>query len=209
MSTVISREAMSENTVMLQGFDNPSFDCQATFRAAMLALARPGRPAALTALPAAVPAPLSVEAAALVLALCDYETPIWLDPALAAVPAVAAYLRFHTGASIVTEPGEARFALISNPLELRAFSDFAQGSPEFPDASATLILQVESFAQDGLTLEGPGIDGRTGFDAAPLPADFVDRMAANRASFPLGVDLLLAGVGQVAGLPRSVIVKGA
>lgn len=187
------------------GFDDPVMDGQATFRAAMWALSRPGRIEPVT--PSLTPpAPLSPEAAALVLALCDYETPLWLDPALALVPDVAAFLRFHTGAPIVGDAREARFALIAEPVEMPDFSDFAQGTPDFPDASATLIVQVQGFG-GGLVLEGPGIKGRTAFGAAPLPADFIARMAANRALFPLGVDLLLAGAGGVAGLPRSVTVK--
>lgn len=190
---------------LARGFDDPVLDSQATFRAAMSALARPGRVEPIAAR-LAPPAPLSPEAAALVLALCDYETPLWLDAALARVPDVGAFLRFHTGAPIVEAPAEARFALIAEPVEMPDFQDFAQGSPEFPDASATLVVQVEAFA-GGLLLEGPGIRGRAAFGATPLPAGFIDRMAANRAGFPLGVDLLLAGAGGVAGLPRSVTVR--
>lgn len=189
---------------LARGFDDPVFDAQATFRAAMAALARPGRIEPLRAA-LSPPAPLAPEAAALVLALCDYETPLWLDPALVRVPAVADFLRFHTGAPIVAEPTEARFAVIADTAEMPDFAAFAQGSPDFPDISATLILQVEAFT-GGLALEGPGIKGRMTFGAAPLPADFIARMGENRAAFPLGVDLLLAGAGGVAGLPRSVTV---
>lgn len=186
------------------GFSDPVAGSQATFRAAMWALSRPGRVAPLDA-GLAPPAPLIPEAAALALALCDYETPIWLDEALAAMPAVAEFLRFHTGATIVSDPAEARFALIAEPMEMPDFAAFAQGTPDYPDASATLIVQVDHFS-GGLLLEGPGIEGRVGFGATPLPADFAARMTANRALFPLGVDLLLAGPGGVAGLPRSVTV---
>lgn len=192
-------------STLAKGFDAPVFDSQATFRAAMWALARPGRiePIAAGLSP---PAPLSPEAAALVLALCDYETPLWLDATLARVPDVATFLRFHTGAPLVQDAREARFALIADASEMPDFGDFAQGTPEFPDTSVTLIVQVAAFT-GGLVLEGPGIKGRTSFGAAPLPADFIDRMAANHAAFPLGGDLLLAGAGGVAGLPRSVTVK--
>lgn len=192
---------------LASGFADPVMAAQGAFRAAMWALARPGQRQDVT-LELAPPAPLNPEAAALVLALCDYETPVFLDAALVAEPAVAAFLRFHTGAPIVAAPGEARFAIISNPLEMNDFSDFSQGSPAFPDEAATLIVQVDGFSEAGLMLEGPGIAGGVGFGATPLPADFVARMAANRRLFPRGVDLLLAGAGKVAGLPRSVIVRG-
>ena len=188
------------------GFADPVFDAQSVFRAAMWALARPGRIEPVSA-GLAPPAPLSPEAAVLALALCDYETPIWLDPALSAVPDVASFLRFHTGASLTDDPGAARFALIAEPETMLDFAAFAQGSPEFPDASTTLIVQVARFGGTGLLLEGPGIKGMTGFAATPLPDDFTARMAANRALFPLGVDLLLAGPGGVAGLPRSLNIR--
>lgn len=192
--------------VLARGFDDPVGESQAAFRAAMWALARPGGVEAL-ATDLNPPAPISPEAAALALALCDYETPLWLDEALAAAPEVADFLRFHTGAAILEEPGEARFAIISDPLEMPDFRAFPQGSPEFPDASATLIVQVAGFSDARFILEGPGIKGQTPFGAAPLPGDFAARMAANRALFPRGVDLLLAGPGGVAGLPRSVTIK--
>lgn len=192
--------------VLARGFDDPVGESQAAFRAAMWALARPGRVEVL-ATDLAPPAPLLPEAAALALALCDYETPLWLDAALAAVPEVTDFLRFHTGAAILEEPGEARFAILSDPLEMPDFNAFPQGSPEFPDASATMIVQVAGFSDARFILEGPGIKGQTPFGATPLPGDFVARMAANRALFPRGVDLLLAGPGGVAGLPRSVTVR--
>ncbi|MDR6951687.1 alpha-D-ribose 1-methylphosphonate 5-triphosphate synthase subunit PhnH [Ancylobacter sp. 3268] len=191
---------------LTRGFADPVFAAQGVFRAAMWALSRPGRPQELPT-DLVPPAPLSPEAAALALTLCDYETPVFLDAALAADRAVSDFLRFHTGAPIVAQPGEARFAFIANPLNILDFSEFSLGSPDFPDASVTLILQVAGFVDRGFTLEGPGIKGRIGFGAAPLPEHFAARMAANRALFPRGVDLLLAGAGQVIGLPRSVAVQ--
>lgn len=188
------------------GFDSLVFDSQAVFRAVMWALARPGTVERIGP-QLAPPAPLSPEAAAVALALCDYETPVWLDPMLAASPDVAAYLRFHTGAPMVAEPAEARFVLIADPSRMPDLHLFAQGTPDYPDASATLIVQVEQFTESGLVLQGPGIEGARGFGAAPLPADIATRLSANRALFPRGVDLVLAGAGGVAALPRSTVVR--
>ena len=53
-------------------------------------------------------------------------------------------------------------------------------------------------------LEGPGIKGRRAFAAEPLPTDFPRRLAANRALYPLGIDLILCAPGFIAGLPRTV-----
>lgn len=195
-------------TALAPGLKDPVLDSQTVFRAVMWALARPGTVEPLSP-ELAPPAPLSIEAAALTLALADYETPLWLDPMLAAAPEVGAFLRFHTGAAIITDPAAARFALIAEPERTPDFSLFAQGSPDYPDASATLILQVERFATAGLQLQGPGIEGARYFNAAPLPVDLAARWAENRALFPRGIDLILAGAGGVAGLPRSVAIAEA
>ncbi len=40
------------------------------------------------------------------------------------------------------------------------------------------------------------------FGFAPMPADFLAQWAANRACFPLGLDLILAAGDKIACLPR-------
>ncbi|MFG1331251.1 phosphonate C-P lyase system protein PhnH [Xanthobacter autotrophicus] len=188
------------------GFADPVHDAQRAFAALMRAMAEPARPMPLASA-LAPPAPLSPEMAAAALALLDYETPAYLDATLSAVPDVAAFLRFHTGAPLVTDPAAARFALIGDGAGLPDFARFAQGEPDYPDRSATLIVQVarmDEQSEGALVLEGPGIKGRRTFSAAPLPADFARRLAANRALYPLGIDLILCAPGLVAGLPRTI-----
>ena len=185
------------------GFADPVFDAQRTFRAVMAAMARPGRIVALAS-DLAPPAPMTPALAALALTLADQDTPVWLDAPLAAVPDVAAFLRFHAGAPIVADPAAAAFALVSDPRAMPPFEVFAQGSDAYPDRSATLLVQVERFTGASLTLAGPGIAGTTTFAASPLPADFAERLKANRAMFPRGVDLVLCAADRIAALPRSV-----
>ncbi|ACA17329.1 phosphonate C-P lyase system protein PhnH [Methylobacterium sp. 4-46] len=193
------------------GLRDPVHDAQAVFRAVMDALARPGRIQRL-APDLAPPRPLTPELAAVALALADAEAPLWLDPVLAASGAVADFLRFHTGAPLVVEPAAAQFALVAAPAACPDFAAFAQGEPAYPDRSATLVLACAELAEThpaeegGLVLEGPGIRARARLRAAPLPPDFAARMRANRAAFPLGLDLLLTAPGRVAGLPRSTRV---
>jgi alpha-D-ribose 1-methylphosphonate 5-triphosphate synthase subunit PhnH len=185
-------------------FADPVTTSQAVFRAVMDAMARPGT---LQPLPAelAPPAPLSPTAAAAALALLDYETPFWLD---AAGADVAHWLRFHTGAPIASAPQEAAFAFLADPVRAE-LARFAAGTPEYPDRSTTLVLQVARFT-DGtpLHLTGPGIQGERVLAAAPLPADIVAQLAANRALFPRGVDLVLVSPTHVAALPRAIRVGG-
>jgi len=84
---------------------------------------------------------------------------------------------------------------------------FALGTPEYPDRSTTLIVQVETLtASDEIALSGPGIQGTSSLRAGALPQDFVARMQANRVLFPLGVDLLLVSGKDLVALPRSTYV---
>jgi len=185
------------------GFADPVADSQSVFRAVMDALARPGtvRPLAAALRP---PAPLTSELAAVALALADHEASLWLDPRLAAVPEVADFLRFHTGAAIVADPAKAAFALIADTAALPPFERFALGSDAFPDRSTTLVCAVETLSGGPpIALAGPGIDGRAQLAARPLPADFTARARANHRLFPRGVDLLFVASSGVGALPRS------
>jgi len=191
-------------TQLAPGFADPVFAAQSTFRAVMEATARPGRIFDLAETVAA-PAPLSPGAAALALTLFDQDTPVWLDAPLADGADVAAWLRFHTRAPLVNATDRAAFAVLSQPAETPPFDAFAPGTAEYPDRSTTLILQVDRFeGGQTLALTGPGIKERNTLHATPLPADFPQRLAANRALFPRGIDLLLVTDAGVAALPRSV-----
>lgn len=185
------------------GFAEPVFGAQATFRAVMDALANPGRMQALAA-PLQAPAGLAPELAAVALTLCDHDTNVWLDPSLIESEAVVAWLRFHTAAPLTTDPARAQFALVSGAAALPPLAQCALGTDEYPDRSTTIVLSVPML--DGgtdLVLRGPGVDGHTHIAPQGLPADFFDQWSSNCAEFPRGVDLLLAGEGQVLGLPRT------
>lgn len=185
------------------GFREPVHEQQAVFRQAMNAMARPGqilafRPGLIS------PPPLPAPSAALLLTLCDFETSVWLDPPLSDTTSVREFLRFHTGARIVPEPAEAAFAVISDAARMPAIATFAQGTPEYPDRSTTLIIGVRNLSPEGWRLEGPGIRDHIRFSAALLPGDFAGQVRANRALFPRGVDMFFTTPTEIAALPRSV-----
>ena len=187
-----------------QGFQAPVFDAQRVFRTLLTALAEPGR--VLPVETGCVPPPaLDPVAAAIVLALCDGDTPLWLAPALA--PA-AAFIRFHTGAPIVTAPAEATFAL-AGAAQRPPLAALNPGTPEYPDRAATLILMVDEFDENaGWSLSGPGIDGRRRFLPRGIDSDFPGEWRASHKRFPLGVDVLFAARDRIAGLPRSTRLEG-
>jgi alpha-D-ribose 1-methylphosphonate 5-triphosphate synthase subunit PhnH len=190
------------------GFERPVQDSQAVFRQVMMAMARPG---SIHAVPVALdpPAGLSRAAAGVALALCDFETPVWLDPALARDDAVTGFLRFHTGAPLVGDPAAAHFAFLPAGAPWPSLEAFALGTLAYPDRSTTLVAEVGSLSgEGGWTLTGPGIAGTARLAAAGVPADMLARLADNRSLFPRGVDLVLTCGDRLAALPRSTIVEG-
>lgn len=189
---------------VLGGFAAPVFEAQATFRALLDALARPGRVVPLPRLPQP-PAPLSSGAAAIALTLIDADTPVFLDRQLAGSEAVGQWLAFHTGAPVVADPAEALFALIADPAAAPPLGAFPKGTADYPDGAATLVLQVATCTAgaEAAVLAGPGIDGEARLAPAPLPPGFWDQARANAALYPRGIDMLFVGPDAVAGLPRS------
>jgi alpha-D-ribose 1-methylphosphonate 5-triphosphate synthase subunit PhnH len=186
------------------GFADPSLDAQATFHCLLEAIAHPGRIVmAPEGLPAP-PAPLLAPAYAAALTLLDFETPLWLDPALA-TSAVIDSLRLQCGCPIV-EQEKAPFALLEgSEAPLAAFD---QGTPEYPDRSATLIWQVEGIeAERGVLLTGPGIRTGTRLHVEGLASDFWPQWRTNHRQFPLGVDVMFVTTDRLAALPRSIEVR--
>lgn len=189
-------------------FRDSVLDAQLAFRSVMAAMAEPGRVMPLSALPSP-PAPLSAVAAAVVLTLCDQDTPLWVDPTIAGSFQAKAWIAFHTGAPIVANPIEAHFALAAHPGELIALENFAQGTQEYPDRSTTLILQVDTLhAARSLVLKGPGIETETRLAPHPLPRHFCEQWGQNNRRFPRGLDLVLASPEGVACLARTTRITG-
>ncbi|QCI63927.1 phosphonate C-P lyase system protein PhnH [Phreatobacter stygius] len=189
-------------------YADPVHEAQQAFRAVMNALARPGTVQPVAGL-AEAPAPLDPVAAAVLLALADFETSVFLDRP-ASTDDVRTYLTFHSGARLAQDPAQAAFAVIADPLALADLSSFALGTDAYPDRSTTLILQVPSLTEGrSFRLEGPGIKGSAKLTVTGLPADITARLAANHALFPRGVDLVLAAPTGVAALPRTTRISEA
>ena len=193
--------ALHANLESSVGLTDPVLSSQSVFRSVMNALARPSLIQTISAV-ADAPSRLMPATAAVALSLFDHDTPIWIDDHFNADPAVAAWLRFQSDAPLVVDGSRASFALIHCGSALPDFETFALGTPEYPDRSTTLVVQV---------LRGPGINGTALLRGGALPSDFVERMQANRAFFPRGVDLLLTCGAELVALPRSthVTAKGA
>lgn len=179
------------------GFAETSSQSARAFRAAMEAMARPGTLHQVAG--AAPPAPLSMAAGVLILTLCDGTTPVHLAPSLDHA-ALRAWITFHTGAPLVAAE-EASFA-IGAWEELLPVDRFAIGTPDYPDRSATLIVEMPALKATGYRLTGPGIAAHVALSLPEMAA-----FRANRALFPQGFDTYLTCGDQLAAVPRSTIVE--
>ncbi len=175
------------------GFADASRNSAHAFRAVMAAMARPARIVSLSG--ATAPAPVSPAAATVLLTLCDPATPLWLAPSHDS-PALRAWVAFHTGAPL-TGPENCRFAL-GTWASLQPADRFAVGTPEYPDRSATLIVEQPVLLNEGAALSGPGIR-----DLAHLNLPDAAAFRRNAAAFPLGFDCLFTAGDRLAALPRS------
>lgn len=182
---------------MTGGFADPSIQSAWGFRAAMMAMARPGD--ILKVSGAQAPEGVSVAASVLLLVLCDPETPVWLAPSHHSV-ALGRWIAFHTGAPVVDQRKDAVFALGAWD-SLLPLTDFRIGTAEYPDRSATLIVEMETLQGQGAVLTGPGISAAAGLNLPEVAA-----FRANRALFPLGCDFFFTSRDRLAALPRSTVV---
>ncbi len=179
------------------GFSSEPVEAAVAFRAAMSAMARPGR--IETVAGAQPPAPMSVAAGVLILTLCDPETPVFLAGAWDC-PEVRDWITFHTGAPFAG-PETCAFAL-GDWAAVTPLSRFPIGTPEYPDRSTTVIVEMSELSEAGATLSGPGIQS-----SATLSLPEIAPMQANAVLFPLGLDFFLTCGDRLAGLPRTTKIS--
>lgn len=189
--------AAHTNDALEGGFIEAPIQSARAFREILEAMARPGT--IRTVAGAMPPAPLSVAAGVALLVLTDPTTRLHLAGATDCA-AVREWVAFHIGAPL-TSCEEADFA-VGTWSALQPVSRFRIGQPDYPDRSATLIVEVDQLVNHGPVLTGPGIKTDTRLN---LPETTAFR--ANRALFPLGFDALFTAGSQIAGLPRSTRVE--
>lgn len=175
------------------GFANPAVDAARAFRAILDAMSHPGRIVTLDG--PVPPAPCSPAAGIVLLTLVDATTPLHLTGAHDS-PAMRDWVAFHLGAPLVGADAAA-FAL-GTWQALGPLTAYPQGMPDYPDRSATLIVEMAELTTAGTRLTGPGIaqDARL---SLPDPA----ALRHNAARFPLGLDFLFTSKARLAALPRS------
>ena len=187
---------MTQTNIYTGGFADPAVASAHGFRAAMDVMARPGEIREIKG--GMAPEGLSIAAASLLLTLCDPETGIYLASDVDST-ALRGWITFHTGAPLVG-PEDAMFAL--GTWGALPLSRFPVGTAEYPDRSATLIVEMAELVAEGAELRGPGIRDRA---ALNLPER--EAFRTNAARYPLGLDFYFTCGKALAALPRSTKVS--
>jgi len=190
------------------GFENAPAQCASVFRAILMATARPGTLHKIT-YRLAPPALLSPITAAVVLTLADQDTPLWLSSELSDED-VKTYVKFHTGAPLVKETASSTYAVCTS-TQRPDLSCLPIGTAEYPDRSATLILQInEDLAPTQVILEGPGIEHKQSVSLPGLDTEFWQFVQKNHQLFPCGLDFLFCLSSGVVACPRTskVTIEG-
>jgi alpha-D-ribose 1-methylphosphonate 5-triphosphate synthase subunit PhnH len=191
------------------GFD-PVFGSQATFRAVLDAMARPGTlhhlPVADPACPLVAARPLT----AILQTLLDHEVGFGVVGAPEDTDRLSAYL-VETTASRSVPLEEADYVVALGPLRPGLPLRLKRGEPAYPDRGATLICLVPPLTGDrdeqiAVSLAGPGIppDADTTVRLSGPSLAVLTALAAANAEPPCGIDLILVDpAGRIVCLPRS------
>jgi alpha-D-ribose 1-methylphosphonate 5-triphosphate synthase subunit PhnH len=197
------------------GFDEV-FDSQATFRALLDSMSRPGKICHLPLRPyQAPPNGLCPPALTILKTLCDHRVSFSLGVGNE-TPELIRYLEVNLATPF--QPVEkADYVLFDGAGFDARFSRLNCGSLEFPEKSATALICVTRLSagqgeREGpscsLVLTGPGVKEKARLSAAGLDPGYVTERQKTIRYFPMGVDLFLVdSEGKVAGIPRTSAVE--
>ena len=195
----MSEEAASDR--LSSAADRGEFDSQGIFCAALEAFSHPGRTVYLDT-PIAAPFPLAPASAAFLVTVADCQSTIWLQQPN---DALRAYLRLHCEAQLVSEPFDARFAIITVPSTMPPLHEFNPGDVASPYQSATLLIQLPQIPPSAVAHPPyPSMRGSSPVEALGLPADFWAQWECNQKLFPRGVDVLFVCNTALFAVPRII-----
>jgi alpha-D-ribose 1-methylphosphonate 5-triphosphate synthase subunit PhnH len=106
---------------------------------------------------------------------------------------------------------KADFVFVAKPGTDGALDRIRRGTPDWPDASATVVYLVEALHEEGgdRSWSGPGIPGARFPKTEGLDPREWDMLGEANSTYPLGVDcFFLDEHGQIMAMPRSTRLDG-
>ncbi len=202
-----------ENSLLVPGLQDQVTGGQVIFRSALKAMSEPGTVVDISQDIAVEP--LSPAMYAVILALLDQQTSLWLAKSFDQ-PQVVKNLQFHTGVKLAKTAQEAQFAL-AMASEIDELERFNIGTDESPEMSCSLFLQVDSISIDEnisdsidcsvLALSGPGIETIKNVGISKLSKSLIDYLTERSGEFPKGLDCYFVSQNQLLCIPRTTQVK--
>ncbi len=189
------------------GFENIQRDSQRIFRTVMDSFSRPGLLFEISPIVQASQGEGQSVAGTLLLALMESASSLYVSKNLHSTQ-WPSFLKFHTGCVLSQDSSHAQFIWIQEMQDLPSLMNCALGSPEFPDQSCTLIIDVPaihspSTPRAGQVWSGPGIKEPLAVDIMGLPKAFWVERQTLQNLYPCGVDVIFCTPSQIASLPRS------
>ena len=178
-------------------FSEESINSSISFRSLVNATSYPGRHFQITKLKK--PSILSNAAATILITLCDNESNVYLSKDYS-TDEVKDWLIFNTGA-IVSDKQSADFA-VGDWESLLPLDEFKTGVPEYPERSATLIIEESNYNKIQCNINGPGIKDKLQIDL-PNPELFIK----NSHLYPLGLDFYFTNDLKILSIPRSTKIN--
>lgn len=197
------------------GFDDV-FDSQATFRALLEALSRPGK---ICLLPDRVyrspPRGFCPPALSILKTLCDHRVSFSLVSGNRTAE-LSRYLEVNL-ATPLGDVEKADYVIFDGVTFDEDFMRMKRGTPEFPENSATALVCVARLDEGAAETEtaschlrcaGPGVKDAAFLTVTGLDPRYNEARARTNNVSPLGIDLFLVDPGgRVAGIPRTTFVE--
>jgi alpha-D-ribose 1-methylphosphonate 5-triphosphate synthase subunit PhnH len=197
------------------GFDDV-FDSQATFRALLDALSRPGK---ICRLPDRVykstPHGFCSPALSILKTLCDHRVSFSLVSGNR-TSELSRYLEVNL-ATPFEDVEKADYVIFDGTTFDEDFMRLKRGSPEFPENSATALLCVGRLAAGAMETDtpscrlccaGPGVQDKSFLTVTGLDPRYSEARARTNNVSPLGIDIFFVDPGgRVAGIPRTTSVE--
>lgn len=178
-------------------FSEKSINSSIAFRSLVNATSYPGRTFQTNKIDK--PGILSNAAATILITLCDNESNVYLSKEYD-TDEVRDWLIFNTSASISNKQN-ADFVI--GPWEsLLPLNEFKIGVPEYPERSATLIIEGSKYKKVKCNINGPGIKNKLDIDL-PNPELLIE----NNNLYPLGLDFYFTMDLEILSIPRSTKIN--